>query len=99
MTQRGNPNWKKGGKSPNPGGRPSVSPEDREALTKLNPRAIARLAEMLESDDERVVMQAIQSIMDRNMGKPVQPTDNKHTDGSGEPLGVAVSFVHPGEGK
>jgi hypothetical protein len=31
MAGRGNPNWKKGGPSPNPGGRPKIPPELRDA--------------------------------------------------------------------
>jgi hypothetical protein len=94
MTQRGNPDWKKGGPSPNPGGRPKVDPADREALMKLNPRAIARLAEMLESEDESVVMKAIERVLERNMGKPAQRLEHAGAEGEdGGQAAITVRFV------
>ncbi len=83
----------KPGQSGNPGGRKPIPPEIKDALRQMTPKAVQRLAEMLESDDERIVMMAVKEILDRDLGKPVQPMD--HAGADGEPLGIAVNFVKP----
>lgn len=81
------------GDSGNPKGRPKMDPEVREALTKLTPRAVAKLEQLLESNDERVAMQAAHEILDRNLGKPAQPVE--HSGADGEPIGITVNLVKP----
>lgn len=58
----------------------------------MTPRAIERVRELLESPDERVAMAAAKEVLDRNLGKPMQPTENKHSV-DGEVPGIAVTFV------
>jgi hypothetical protein len=69
------------GNSANPGGRPKgtgMSPEDVEALTKLTPKAWARLEKLLDNDaDDNVAMKAIREIFDRKFGRaPQAPEDS-----------------------
>jgi hypothetical protein len=95
----GNPAWAKGpdgkGKSGNPGGRDRVPEEVREALRALTPRALQILTQLLESTDEKIQVQAMREVLDRNLGKAVQPTDNVH---SGSVGGLVVSFVKAPQG-
>ena len=60
------------GQSGNPGGRPKVDPGVREALRAKTPRAVERLGELLESEDEEVALKAAIHVLDRNLGKPMQ---------------------------
>ncbi len=63
------------GVSANPGGRPKKTPEMREAerlAREKSPRAITRLAEIMESADEKAAVSACNAILDRALGKPVQ---------------------------
>ncbi len=57
------------GVSGNPGGRPKVTAEAKDALRAALPRAIQRLRELMDSDDERVALSACQAVIDRNLGK------------------------------
>jgi hypothetical protein len=51
IAQRGNPNWVKGGPSPNPNGRPRSGFALAEAIReKLDPRSIAEMLEAFRSD-------------------------------------------------
>jgi hypothetical protein len=81
-TKKGNPNWVKGGASPNPGGRKAIPPDVKEAFSALTPRAIARLSRLLDSDDEKVALAACREVFDRDLGKSVQrvETDAKQLD-------------------
>lgn len=65
---RGNPNWRKGGPSPNPTGRPPATEAVRQAMDMLRdatPGAVARLVELMRSDDERVAHAAAKTIVDK----------------------------------
>ena len=73
--------FKKGNRS---GGRKPIPPEIKEALTSLVPRAVERLKEIVDtSKDEKVVIQAVNTVLDRVYGKPLQAVDmkseNEHT--------------------
>jgi hypothetical protein len=68
---RGKP-FEKGNKL---GGRHRVPDDVKEALRALTPRGVERLAEMLESADEKIAIQAVKEVLDRNLGKPRQPVD------------------------
>ena len=52
-----------------------MDPETKEALLKLGPKAVARLAKLLDSDDETVAERAVDIVFNRLWGKPVQPSD------------------------
>lgn len=71
MAKRGNPNWKPG-QSGNPGGRPKGEPEVRALARKYGPRAIIRLSEIAESENERAAVAAAQVLLDRGFGKATQ---------------------------
>lgn len=64
--------WKKG-ESGNPGGRPKSLREVTELARKCGPKAIQRLSELLDSEDEKVVVAAANALLDRGYGKPTQP--------------------------
>jgi hypothetical protein len=63
------------GKSGNPSGRPKLPEgsltrrEAAEMFARLAPRALQRLQELLESDDERIAMRASEIIVERHLGK------------------------------
>ena len=65
------------GVSGNPQGRPPLPREMKEVLESAAPRAIARLIELIESEDERVAAACANSVLDRLYGKPTQVTDAK----------------------
>jgi hypothetical protein len=46
------------GRSANPGGRPGVPEVIKSTLRELSPRAVKRLGELLDSDDERIRLEA-----------------------------------------
>ena len=46
-------------------------------LNQLTPRAITRLAKLMDSDDEKVAIVAVKEILDRNLGKPKASLDMK----------------------
>jgi hypothetical protein len=58
------------GVSGNPGGRPKGYCEIRRLAREFGPRAIARLAELMESPDGRVAATACIVLLDRGFGKP-----------------------------
>jgi len=65
------------GASGNPGGRTPIPAHIREALASHTEKAVAVLAELLYSDDERVRCMAANSLLDRCFGKPVAQVDAK----------------------
>jgi hypothetical protein len=62
--------WLPGSGSANPGGRPKGYGEIRRLAREHGKRAIARLAELIESDDGRVAAMACVVLLDRGFGKP-----------------------------
>ena len=58
------------GTSGNPGGRPKPPDGLRTRLAELSPRAVERLGELLDSEDERVRLEAAKTILDRHLGRP-----------------------------
>ena len=58
------------GTSGNAGGRPKPPDGLRTRMAELSPRAIERLGELLDSDDERVRLEAAKTILDRHLGRP-----------------------------
>ena len=63
------------GRSANPGGRPGVPKEIRATLRELSPRAVERLGELLDSEDERIRLDAAKAILDRHLGRPAIQAD------------------------
>ena len=77
--------WKKG-QSGNPGGRPTVPAEVKEALLVACPRAVQRLIEFVEDPDPKIALTACERVIERVLGRvplPLQGAD-------GEPLAVSV---------
>ena len=58
------------GTSGNAGGRPKPPDGLRTRLAALSPRGVERLGELLDSDDERVQLEAAKAILDRHLGRP-----------------------------
>ena len=63
------------GRSANPGGRPGVPEVIKATLRELSPRAVERLGELLDSDDERIQLEAAKAILDRHLGRPAIQAD------------------------
>src|SRR5215831_20817886 len=63
------------GTSGNPGGRPKPPDGLKTRLAELSPRAVERLGELLDSDDERVRLEAAKAILDRHLGRPAIQAD------------------------
>jgi len=63
------------GISGNPGGRPKVNPEVRSLALKNSKRAMERLVQLIESDDERVSFMAAKEVLDRAFGKTLPAKD------------------------
>jgi hypothetical protein len=63
------------GTSGNPGGRPKPPDGLRTRLAELSPLAVERLGELLDSDDERVRLEAAKAILDRHLGRPAIQAD------------------------
>jgi hypothetical protein len=63
------------GTSGNAGGRPKPPDGLRTRLAKLSPRAVECLAELLDSGDERVRLEAAKTILDRHLGRPAIQAD------------------------
>ena len=63
------------GRSANPGGRPGVPEVIKATLRELSPRAVRRLGELLESEDERIQLEAAKAILDRHLGRPAIQAD------------------------
>jgi hypothetical protein len=58
------------GRSANPGGKPGVPEVIKATLRELSPRAVERLGELLDSEDERIQLEAAKAILDRHLGRP-----------------------------
>ena len=69
------------GASGNAGGRPKPPDGLRTRMAELSPRAIERLGELLDSDDERVRLEAAKTILDRHLGRPAIQADINVRDG------------------
>lgn len=84
MARRGNPNIAKYGFKPgqsgNPGGKPSIPAEVKQALLAATPAAVSTLIELMATGGERVRVQAASIILDRVYGKAAVQVDVRHTD-------------------
>ena len=63
------------GRSANPGGRPGIPDVIKATLRELSPRAVERLGELLDSEDERIRLEAAKAILDRHLGRPAIQAD------------------------
>ncbi len=61
--------WTKG-VSGNPGGRPRIASDVREALEAATPRAVKVLVGLLDSADERIALRAVEVLLNRTLGPP-----------------------------
>lgn len=71
------------GTSGNPGGRVGLPGELRQQLEEAAPQAVARLVQLLDCDDPRVVLAAAETLLSRLYGRPAQAVDTtltKQTD-------------------
>ena len=66
-----------GSKALNPSGLDRQKQRMLNQLNQLTPRAITRLAKLMDSDDEKVAIVAVKEILDRNLGKPKASLDMK----------------------
>jgi hypothetical protein len=62
------------GRSANPGGRPGV-PEVIKATLRERRGAVERLGELLDSEDERIRLEAAKANLDRHLGRPAIQAD------------------------
>ena len=60
------------GQSGNTGGRPALVADMRQLAQQHCARAIERLAELMESPDERIAVAASMALLDRGIGKATQ---------------------------
>lgn len=64
------------GKSGNPGGRPKMPTELKEAFQKLGPEALKTLTDVMRnSEQDAVRVKAAEVILDRGYGKATQPIE------------------------
>lgn len=69
------------GQSGNPSGRPKIDPAIKEMARAASVQAIQRAIELLASNDENVALKAVNTVLDRAWGKPVQATEISGPDG------------------
>jgi predicted Zn-dependent protease len=68
------------GQSGNPGGHSGLYGEAVKLARALSFRAVQRLGELMESEDERVSVVACNSLLDRAFGKPKPAAEEKDND-------------------
>lgn len=72
------------GKTGNPSGRPPMTPEKfefKEAMAAMLPKALTKLRDMLECDDFEERRFAVQTVLDRNLGKAIERKELTGADG------------------
>lgn len=85
------------GQSGNPSGRPKIPPEVVEAARAASPKAIQRAIELMDNPDPNVALKALNTVLDRGYGKPVQAV--QHSGDEDNPLkvdqSITIHFVRP----
>jgi hypothetical protein len=94
------------GVSGNPGGKSKKLEELRKLALENCPRALERIVELVESEDERVAMMAAKEILDRGIGRPKPAEDGdeastkgltiniiRYTDGDKPPAQLAAKTI------
>lgn len=71
----------KKGQSGNPGGRPKLPEEVKKILEDASLKGVKRLVKLIDSDDERIALAAIETVQNRIWGKPAQAVEHSGTDG------------------
>ena len=83
------------GQSGNPTGRPKENAEVKALARVHMPRAIERLAEILNGDDVRAAAAAAQALLDRGYGKPAQAIVGGDEDDPAIKVEGLVKLVRP----
>lgn len=65
----------KAGQSGNPGGRPKIPEDVKEATRAACPKAVAVLVELLDDKKPLIRLEAAKTLLDRGYGKAVQMQD------------------------
>ena len=74
------------GQSGNPSGRPKLDPAVRDLARAASVQAIERAIRLVEDSDPNVALKAINCVLDRAWGKPVQATEISGPEG--EPIEI-----------
>ena len=81
--------WKPG-QSGNPGGRPKMPDDVKDALEGGSLRAAQRLVQLVDSPDERIALMASETVLSRLYGKPAQQIDAQVTTTNVQQAHLAV---------
>ena len=81
------------GKSGNPGGRPKIASDIRALAREHGPTAFEKLLALLDSEDERIVLQASAEIMNRAYGKPAQAVEGEIRHQAGDTLAALLRQI------
>ena len=96
------PPWKKG-QSGNPGGRPRLDAELRDAAREYTQEALNVLVNGLKSKSAAVKIKCAQELLDRGWGKPRQSVEISDPDGNPVATRIEVVYIKPdgsiGDGK
>lgn len=79
------------GQSGNPSGRPKLDPAVRDLARAASVPAIERAIQLVADSDPNVALKAINVVLDRAWGKPVQATEISGPDGEA----IEVKDVSP----
>ncbi len=72
------------GQSGNPGGRPRKIKEAEDILLENLKKATEKLSKLVDSEDDRVSLQASVQVVERMLGKAVQKVETKDTSDAKE---------------
>lgn len=98
--KKGNPAWQKGGVSPNPGGRPAVIRDLREAAQGYSEEALTVLAGVMRDTEAppAAKVAAARELLDRGFGKAVQAVDvNSKVDMGATAAQVLMDLANRGK--
>lgn len=83
------------GQSGNPAGRPKKAVDVSSLALDSSDKAMRKLAKLVDSDDDRVALQAAIAVLDRAVGKPKQTTEVKAdvTNHGSEPVSDTAHWI------